>query len=108
MLTLIHTGRRTKQIWQILLSAVVIIFASSSPTMAELGGGSASVYRDSEHMTGSVQVRSGEQYTVYEIRTSTGTIVREFVSPNGTVFAVGWEGHFVPEMKQILGTYFEQ
>jgi hypothetical protein len=35
-------------------------------------------------------------------------MVREFVSPSGGVFAVSWEGRFIPEMKQILGTYFEK
>jgi hypothetical protein len=26
----------------------------------------------------------------------------------GTVFAVAWRGHFVPDMQQIMGAYFDQ
>src|ERR1700722_19006066 len=36
------------------------------------------------------------------------TVVDEYVSPAGTVFAVAWHGPFVPDMQQILGSYFGQ
>jgi hypothetical protein len=34
--------------------------------------------------------------------------VREYVSADGKVFAVAWHGPWLPDMRQILGTYFEQ
>jgi hypothetical protein len=37
-----------------------------------------------------------------------GTVVREYVSPSGNVFAVAWQGQFFPDMHQLLGTYFNQ
>lgn len=49
-----------------------------------------------------------QSYTVYEIRAATGTVVREYASPTGTVFAVAWQGPWLPDMRQLLGTYFEQ
>lgn len=33
--------------------------------------------------------------------------MREFVSPQGKVFGVAWEGPFQPDFQQILGSYFE-
>lgn len=84
-----------------------IILASTRPASAELGGGLDSVYRDSARMNASIQVRNAERYRIYEITTAAGTTVREFVSPTGTVFGIAWEGHFVPEMKQLLGASFE-
>jgi hypothetical protein len=35
-----------------------------------------------------------------------GTLVREFVATNGTVFAVAWNGPTVPNLRQTLGQYF--
>ncbi len=75
---------------------------------ASLGGNVASVEADRAHMQGSVQTRPSALYTVHEIQGTAGTVVREYVSPLGNVFAVGWQGQFAPDLHQILGTYFEQ
>jgi hypothetical protein len=34
--------------------------------------------------------------------------VKEYVSPAGKVFAITWRGPFIPNMQQLLGTYFDQ
>lgn len=47
-------------------------------------------------------------YTVRQTTLATGTIVREYVSPAGTVFAVGWSGPQPPDLSALLGTYFPQ
>jgi len=49
--------------------------------------------------------RSG--YRVHEIQLPSGTAVREFVAPNGTVFAVAWQGPSRPNLRQVLGQYFD-
>jgi hypothetical protein len=36
-----------------------------------------------------------------------GTLVREFVAPNGKVFGVAWQGPWLPDFRQLLGDYFE-
>ena len=36
-----------------------------------------------------------------------GTTVREYVSSNGTVFAVAWQGPWLPDLRQMLGPYFD-
>jgi Protein of unknown function (DUF2844) len=46
-------------------------------------------------------------YVVHEIAT-TGTVVREYVSPAGVVFGVAWEGQFQPDFLHLLGPYYEQ
>lgn len=45
-------------------------------------------------------------YTVHEIPTSSGTVVREFVATDGRVFAVVWSGPTVPDLRQLLGENF--
>jgi hypothetical protein len=66
------------------------------------------VENDRLHMKAQVRVTSGATYTVHEMQTSTNTIVREYVSSNGKVFAVTWHGPLMPDLRQTLGTYFEQ
>lgn len=46
-------------------------------------------------------------YTVRETTLAVGTQVREYVSDNGLVFAVTWSGPFLPELKPLLGKYYE-
>jgi hypothetical protein len=53
-------------------------------------------------------VTQAEAYDVHEIKAPGGTVVNEYVSPAGRVFAVAWHGPFVPDMQQILGAYFQQ
>jgi hypothetical protein len=35
-----------------------------------------------------------------------GATVREYVSPAGVVFGVAWEGPTLPDLRQLLGSYF--
>jgi hypothetical protein len=50
---------------------------------------------------------AASSYTVHEIQAATGTVVREYVS-GGKVFAVAWQGPWPPDMRQLLGSYFDQ
>jgi hypothetical protein len=55
-------------------------------------------------------IRSSELrgYTLHEITREDGTVVKEFVSPAGIVFAVSWQGPSLPNLVQLLGNYFPQ
>jgi hypothetical protein len=75
---------------------------------AALGGDVTSIDADRAHMNGSVTVRSSNLYTVHEIEAENRTVVREYISPAGVVFGVGWQGQFMPDMQQLLGAYFDQ
>ena len=60
-------------------------------------------------MKGQLRQRSGVGYTVQEITLPSGTVVKEFVSPAGIVFAVSWRGPTMPDLAQLLGSpYFGQ
>ena len=45
-------------------------------------------------------------YTVHEVQLETGTVVREYASASGQVFAVTWRGPVLPDLSQWLGGYF--
>ena len=73
---------------------------------AGLGDTTASVSSDSHLLNASLRVASHGSYTVHEMQTPTGTIVREFVAPSGTVFAVAWKGPFKPNLAVLMGRYY--
>jgi Protein of unknown function (DUF2844) len=81
----------------------------SCPALAALGGDLTSVDTDRAHLkASSLEVRPAEAYEVHPIQAPGGTIISEYVSSTGRVFAVSWHGPFIPEMQQILGSYFQQ
>jgi len=47
-----------------------------------------------------------EASVLHQINCPVGVVVREYVSPAGKVFGVSWQGPFVPDMRQLLGSYF--
>ena len=51
---------------------------------------------------------SNPAYTVEQISTPAGVTVNEYLSPNGTVFAVSWRGPRPPDLSQLLGSYFAE
>jgi Protein of unknown function (DUF2844) len=93
------------------LAACLTAFALlgfSLPASASLGGRATSVESDRAQMNASHRVTQHDGYEVHEVQAPGGTVVNEYVSAAGTVFAVAWHGQFPPPMEQILGTYFQQ
>ena len=81
----------------------------SCPARAALGGDVTSVEADRAHLKAtSLEVRPAGAYEVHAIQAPGGTVINEYVSSAGKVFAVAWHGPFIPEMQQILGSYFQQ
>lgn len=46
-------------------------------------------------------------YSTHELTTPAGTVVRQFAAADGRVFAVTWSGPSMPDLRQLLGTYFD-
>lgn len=94
--------------WSITVPLSLAFFLFTSSAWGELGGNIASIKVDQQSMQGSLQVTSAGNYQVHQIQTAQGATVREFVSPSGTVFGVAWHGQFTPDLRQLLGPYFDQ
>ena len=90
------------------LVAALIILATAFPAWASLGGDTASIQADQLHMRGSRTIKAAESFAVHEIQSASGTVVREYLSPDGKVFAVTWNGRWMPDLRQLLGGCFEQ
>jgi hypothetical protein len=89
-------------------SLAVVVSLFSPPAFAVLGGDAASVDADRAQMKGSGELKQASTYTLHQLTGPSGTVVREYVSPAGKVFAVAWQGPFFPDMQQLLGSYFDQ
>jgi hypothetical protein len=89
---------------------LVLAFASitSLSSFAALGDSVSSVQADAQHMRASVRVTQTAKYAVHEMDSTGGATVREYVSPEGKVFGVAWQGPQRPDLQQVLGTYYQQ
>jgi hypothetical protein len=90
------------------LGTLLLVGEALAPAKAALGDKVTSVQADQASMKGQLRSRSAPGYSVQEITAASGTVVREYVSPAGVVFAVSWNGPAMPNLQQTLGTYFAQ
>jgi hypothetical protein len=86
----------------------LMILVTGFPAWGSLGGDTASIQADQIHLQGSRQTIAGQSYTVHEIQAAGGTVVREYASSSGKVFGIAWHGPWPPDLRQLLGGYFEQ
>ncbi len=91
-----------------LIGIAVFTLGICSSAHAALGGGLDSVQADQTQLKAHVILHQGQTYTVHEMKAGTGITVREYVSSEGRVFGIAWQGPFIPDMRQLLGTYFVQ
>jgi hypothetical protein len=82
--------------------------ACSLPGFAVLGEDVSSVQADRVHSNASIRVTPAQNYTIHELRSATGVLVREYASASGKIFAVSWQGPTLPDLQQLLGSYFEE
>ena len=91
--------------------AVTVLLAmmfAATPGWAVLGEYENSVASDQQVMRGQIRAIARQGYSLKEITAPNGAVVREFVSPAGLVFGVSWQGPRMPNLQQLLGSYFPQ
>lgn len=79
---------------------------SAAPAWAVLGDSMQSVQRDSEIMQGALVTMTRKGYSIQQISARSGHVIREYVTPDGTVFGVSWQGPTMPNLQRLLGSYF--
>jgi len=97
-----HVGKAMKVFW----GMVLILILGAEPGWAALGEPEASVKADGQVLQGQIRAEEHEGYRIHQISDAHGGVVREYVSPAGKVFGVAWQGRFVPNLRQLLGSYF--
>ena len=91
----------------LLVVIVNVVLLLPSTASASLGGDVTTVQADQVRMKGTLRKTPTNAYTVQEIKTSTGTVVREYLSPAGKIFAIVWQGPFLPDLRQLFGPHFK-
>ena len=86
----------------------LIVSAFSYSAFAALGGDVTSIQADQAHMRAQRRVIQNAAYTVHEMKSESTTVVREFVSPDGKVFGISWQGPTRPDLQQMLGNYYSE
>ena len=85
-------------------SALLLTYAGVSH--AALGGLPEQFNTEGTTVASSVS-SAGSNYVTRDTTLATGTHVREYVSGSGVVFALTWDGPFLPDLKALLGKYFD-
>jgi hypothetical protein len=87
--------------------ALIASCLPGSSALAALGGAYASVAADRAHFAAqAVSVPAGA-HTVHTLTLPSGGTVKEYTRPDGTVFAVTWRGRGRPDLRQLLGPWFD-
>jgi hypothetical protein len=90
--------------------SLLILLALLFPSWASatLGGDDKTVQAVQKRMHGSLRTTHAGAYVVHEIDASNGTVVKEFSTTDGTVFAVVWHGPLMPDLRKLFGEYYGQ
>src|SRR5450631_1289399 len=89
------------------LCLVLAIALAPHAARAALGEPESTAAGDAQHLKGDIKSTLHATYRVHEIQLPTGTVLREYAAPGGKVFAVAWSGPSIPNLSQVLGSYFD-
>ena len=95
-------------------AAAMVLLASGAALLcggtcrAALGGDAASVAADQSALRGELSSTETPRYGIREISTAAGMRVREFADAGGVIFAVAWSGPAPPDLRQLLGDYYNE
>jgi len=101
------TPRKAINGW-VLSAAAALAALWSSLACATLGEPESSIQAESQLSRASMKETDVGPYRVHEVDLPSGTVIREYAAPGGNVFAVTWHGPFNPNLRQTLGSYFDE
>ncbi len=88
---------------------VAAVLAWALPSGAELGGEPSRMKPNGQSFmrSGGLANRAApSSYTTQVQQLDTGTIVNEYITTAGVVFAVSWEGPVLPDLSVLMGSHF--
>lgn len=91
-----------------ILAVMGVLLLLSAPAWAVLGESVRSVQADQQRLRGQVIALARRGYSVHQIKAADGNVVREYVSQEGVVFGVSWQGATIPDLHGLLGSYFPE
>lgn len=88
--------------------AALLTLALPIAAFAALGENESAIAAEQAQMNATRRVTRNENYTLHEMKTPAGHVIREYATPTGTVFGVTWQGPSKPDLKQLLGVHFDE
>ncbi len=87
------------------LLAACLLMLACPHAVAVLGGPVSTIESDRAMIAAQhhLSTLAATAIPVHELRTSDGSVVKEFVGPDGFVFAVRWSTRLKPRLDQLLG-----
>jgi len=86
--------------------ACLLVQGLPQPARAALGGSTATVDTDRVVMKGLTRPVPTGTLQKQELQLPSGTVVTEYTNSTGAIYAVTWHGPTLPNLHQLLGTYF--
>ncbi|APA87077.1 DUF2844 domain-containing protein [Paraburkholderia sprentiae WSM5005] len=86
---------------------VSLALLAARSAYAELGGAPITPPLDAS-VSSRIASRATSSYTVRETALANGTVIREYLDARGAVFGVAWHGPRMPDLSDLLGSYFPQ
>ena len=83
-----------------------LIASHAYATLGEKPGSSTSTSQ--ARLVASTSSINNSTYTDNVSTLESGVVIHEYSRADGTVFAVAWKGPMMPDMQQLLGTYFSK
>jgi Protein of unknown function (DUF2844) len=90
------------------LGVLAVLFLGCVPSWAVLGQYENSITTDQQRMNAQLRETTRQGYSIKQLIAPGGKTVREYVSPAGLVFGVAWQGPTMPDLQQLMGSYFGQ
>jgi Protein of unknown function (DUF2844) len=91
-----------------IVAALAVVVLGVAPAWAVLGESVRSVQSDQQRLRGQLLAVARQGYSLHQITAADGNIVREYVSQEGTVFGVSWQGRTMPDLRHLLGSYYSE
>jgi len=90
------------------VAAILFLSWVTLPAWATLGQSRDSVASDQALLKGRLSTVETQGYTIHQITRDDGGVLKEFVSPDGQVFGITWQGPTMPNLAQLLGSHFAE
>jgi len=85
--------------------ALALCLGVTEDAHATLGGDVPSIRANLASLGATLQLATSDRH---ELVLPSGTVVREYVSPAGVVYAISWRGSGLANLRELLGPYFAQ
>lgn len=92
--------------WATALVAALAVL--STPAQAALGDDASAIATDQARLQASLRITAMKGYAIHELTSPVGATVREYVGGTGKVFGVSWSGGFRPNLRDIMGSRYDQ